>query len=321
MALLLEIAGKDKDKLTEIVEKVLENPVEELVDIEVKYESLGKRLYNLVKKNNIELSEADQSKLISLASHHISTWENGKAHDEVVALLWAKKHYKVQPITAYEIFISQDYTGKEVMEAMRLAFSEGEREHRQFSSREANVNIFKPEHLKEIYPTQDLSIKVVIAEHLEDTEALRGLSKEYEKKGDFSTAYHLWLSTKGDIECEYMNNLRQKMLKKEKKLVFISNLLLNSEDISGKTLLFDTFFKQNKFYRAFEMAQELKDEEKMQQARKKIVEASPEKALRHFTRACNDPDELIIDMAVKALGEKYDVPTEKIRECLKISAE
>ncbi len=312
--LLLEIADKDKARLTEIVKEVLKIDEEELHGVDVHYTKIEKVLYELVQKHEIELLPEENVRLLDLASNVINTWDNGKAGDKNLALLWAKKHYKHNPETAYQIFMAQDYAGDEVMAAVRVAFSEEylKGSGHFHSSRELNVSIFREEHLRAVYSEQDAWTRVKIAGHLEDKNALLGLSRELFKEESFESAYNLWVSGGGSFDDPFAEELRQGIIAAEEGKSYFSDNLFDRNDVPGKTWLFNKLFDTGKLSSAFDIAEKLGDEEKMQRAREKMVERDPAWAIGIFMQKYSTDEDIKdragFDMCVTALSEKYGIP-------------
>ncbi len=316
-ALLLDIAGEDKKRLTEIVQKALE--LTDLSESKTEIYNFPEKIYGLWKKHNLSLSAKEKAKILEQYSEHLSPYHaKGNLNDGELTLLWAKKNWKEHPADAYCIFEKQKYKGTEALAALEKAI-ETDRENK------FNLDDVKEEHLKAVYPHLQFNQKLRLAMHFNDAEALRDFSRQYYKDGNFEAAYNYWFHGKGDHSDPYIAKIRQQIIEKEleKRDYSPSTYWLKDEDREGHVQMYDAVVNAWPAV-GYRLANEIKDEKRAQQAREKMVAQSPRNALIHFISSREDKekdDAVGIGLAADALAEKDNISRAEVMKYIELGRE
>ncbi len=162
-------------------------------------------------------------------------------------------------------------------------------------------------HLEDVYRYSPFETKVRIAQRLDDSQRLQSLSKQALRKGDLREAYELWIKGKGNLDDEYINKIRTKLILESTEKDFCY-LPLHESDKKGYIEAFDVLMqggKLNDVEKAYEIAvSHLGDEERTQKAREFLVDIDPKYALYLFSRNDERKDEKGIDYLVEVIASK-----------------
>lgn len=310
-ALLLEIAGEDKKRLTEIVQKALE--LNDLSESKTDIYDFPEKVYELWKKHNLSISAKEKAKILELHSANSYLNRITDREDKELALLWAKKHWKEHPADAYCIFEKQKYQGTEALSALEKALAE---------DRENKFNLYtvKEEQLRAVYHNLQFEQKLRLAMHFEDAEALKDFSKQYYKKGNLEAAYNYWFHGKGGHSAPYIAKIRQKIIGKEMNKDYEPSIYwLNDEDREGHVRMYDAVVDKWPAI-GYRLANEIKDEKRAQQAREMMVAESPRNALKFFiSREGKEKDDAVgIGLAADALAERDNVSRDEVMKYIEL---
>lgn len=240
-----------------------------------------------------------------------------KEHPEL-ELPWALAHVNNQPLEAYSILRRHKHKGPETLAAVRGALFEKDSHGNKTYEKHGSLSSFDKEDLKAVYPDVTLNAKVNIAEHLKDGEKMRLLSRTFffrarrskkDKSGwSLEEAYSLWVRGMGDLNGVYITNLRRKIAEQELSSDRPHFSWLCNSDIVGHQQLFPIVLEKVP-QEAYGLAKRL-GAYAQDQARKRIIERSPEKAFRFFAE---EKDRIGLEQANKVLAEKYGVPIESVK--------
>ncbi len=275
------------------------------------------RLAQLVNGHKVALSKSQdkllKDALVSLPLYSIKDLIK-TAGGEDLSLRWAKAHAESDPKDAYHIFKRVGYTGPKLATAVQQGLK-NHGENRQHYCGLAPDEI-EESHLRQVYDSLPLELKMSVADHLKDNALLRDLSRRYSRK-DAGTAYRLWISGQGEHDNPYMIKLRTSMMQKELTGKFgPSAHLFLPEDTIGNRMWFAQLIEKHP-EEAYDVAQRIQHEHLVDQARLKMIATSPLEALRKFEGYDKkDRDIIGINLALDALAQQYDVPRQKVNEYL-----
>ena len=275
--------------------------------------------FELYKKNDIPLSKREKASLYAKIAEEVGGYDIRKLSEEdaELKLLWAKKHAQTDPRTAYNIFRQQGFDGHEFI----LAIESGLDIDNYQNSERLGAEEISEEDLMRTYETTSFSIKTKIANHLQDNERLQELSRQALGNGDLRTAYQLWINGKGVLDGEYLSTIRTSLVNSEIERDSSSFWFLNNSDLVGKVQVYDLLMQQRKdsgrVKKAYELALDLKDEERIQRAREAMVSFNHRWALQTFSGGGiegKDIDEQGIDYVVGVVASEYGIEQETLRD-------
>ncbi len=268
--------------------------------------------FQLYKKHCVDLSsdeiEALRGKVAEKASRY--DIERKFANDPEERLLWAKKHTKDEPRLAYSIFRQQKLGGMQVIAAVKagLSLEMYQNEERALSPSEVSET-----HLRRAYKSAPFDVKIKIASHLKDSEELRALSRQAHENGKLDTAYRLWVAGEGNLDEGYIDGIRTALIADGIENHFGYMTALDRSDKKGMAEAYDTLMSTDKGRRtdnlrqAYEIALDLRNEERIQRAREEIVAISPEWAIRNFTSQTRGNDERGLDYVLGVVSSQHGI--------------
>ncbi len=338
VGILEEIAMRgDHEKREERLRKMFSGYIAGELEMEVV------KAFNLFKP--IPLSEGERAALYDAVAKKVSIFElkpresefhggkrEAKIQDSELALLWARKHAEKDPDDAYSIFLEQGYTGEEVLTAVVTGITLNER-GREKHSNGLDLEDIKPEHLREVYAVLPFNLQIRVSQHLKDKTELARLSQVAKTQGDFRNAYDLWVSAGNGFEGEYMDSLRQTLIRKEIEENLKENFgrpsfyFLDGLDSRGHTQAFDALMEVAQGERrdiflsaAHDLAYKHDSEGRLERVRQEMVSLDLNWALRIFkrekymsgteTKKMSDP--VGFDYALGIVAEKTGVKKEQL---------
>lgn len=273
--------------------------------------------YRIQKKYNIPLDEKELKKLKKGLARNLNMFDLSANISETeleLRLDWAKNHAKSSPKTAYEIFEAQDYKGYFAVEAVIAGLDKSS----SYDIEAFTVNSVKEFYLRKAYEKTSFVVKVSIALHLKDKEKLKKLSREAYANKNLDQAYRLWIESGGDLKDEYIKNIREKLIDDgiKKGCGFI--YFLDKSDTEGIERAYDRLVsskigeKSHNLSRAYDLALELGDEDRIQRTRKAMTALSPTWALRHFV-GYKKNDERGINYVLENVASQNNLTVEELR--------
>ncbi len=274
------------------------------------------KAFQIFKKYNVSISPKEKSTLYDRATENILASNVKEANDLEFSLLWAKKHTDSDPIEAYKILNRQEPDGEDVLKAAISGI-----EYKEDSLRREKYGLslsqISETHLKKILleTKTPFKVRVKIARNLKNEEELKNLSKEAVADKKLDEAYNLWVNGKGDPKDPEMSAIRTKLI--NKKISSSEYFSLNFKgDSIGAVEYYNSLIKAKNFKEAYEIALDLKDEERTQKTREKILAGDLGEALSFFM-SYGVKDEKGIKHVMEKTAETHNVPTELVREIIK----
>lgn len=279
----------------------------------------------LQRKYNLKLSPKENEKIRGKIAKELSRYDLEKSlpkNESELRLLWAKEHAKSEPAKAYQIFNEQNYIGKEMNSAI---ISGLKLERRNNQERALDVRGVEENKLREVYPFVPFEVKVNIASHLNDKKSLIKLSKVANKNGELEKAYRLFVEGGGNLQDEYIDSIRKKIIKKdvEEHPGFLS--FLDKSDKIGMIEAYKALIKSSNgkdkgnLRRAYEFARLLADEEMIQETRKLMISFSPSWALDCFKSSLGgiSPDEVGQDNVLSEVASSSGIDKDALEVIVK----
>jgi len=278
--------------------------------------------FELYKKYGNDLSSQEaktlQVKLVESLAESASGYDINRIFidNPEVRLLWAEKHAKDEPRVAYSIFRQQEFDGTSVIVAVQEGLSLGsyQNEERALSTSEV-----AEAHLRRAYETASFDIRVKIASHLKDSGELQRLSKQAQENGALSLAYRLWVTGGGSLEGKYIDRIRTSLIADGINNRFGSMNFLEKSDARGFAEAYDTLMQTDKGVRtdnlrlAYEIALDLRDEERVQRAREEIVATNIEWAIHKFTSGIRGNDDKGLDYVLGIVASQHRVEQRELK--------
>ncbi len=271
------------------------------------------RAFQVFKKNNVSISPEERDTLYNRAAERISIHNVEEADDLELSLRWAKKNKDSNPQEAYPILNKEEPNGKDVLKAAIYGIKcEEDFQRREYYG--LPLSQISKVHLKKLLSKAPFNIRVKIARHFKDEKALRNLSRKAIGLKDFREAYNLWIEGKGNPKDHDISEIRTKLIK----LINTGHCFLNfREDPVGAVEYYDALINAGDFRKAYNVALDLRDEERAQRTREKILEGDLEKALSFFIDFRDKvKDKKGIERIAEKVAETYDVPTELVGEII-----
>jgi len=268
------------------------------------------KAFQIFKKYDVPLSLLERSILYNRAAEKISTHEIEEANDLELSLLWAKKNTDSDPPEAYLILNKEEPDGKDVLKAA-ISGIKCEREYDRLSPDQISVI-----HLKKLLSKAPFDIRIKIAGYFKDEEALKSLSRKALANGNLDEAYNLWIEGKGNLEDPDISKVRTKLI--TGKVSGSERFFLDfRKDPVGAVEYCDALMNAGDFREAHEVALNLKDEERAQRTREKMLEGDLEKTLSFFADFGGEAkDRKGIEQVAERVAETHNVPTELVREII-----
>jgi len=273
--------------------------------------------FELFKKHEVELSPGDKETFQRKVVESASRYDVQKfSEDPEMGLLWAKKHAKDEPKTAYLIFTQQEFNGAQVIAAVRAGL---ELESYQNKERVLETQEVNEPHLRKAYKSASFDVKVRIASHLKDSKKLKELSRQAYRKSDLGRAYSLWVAGKGDLNGDYIGGIRTALITDGVKDNHGYMTFLDNSDSVGMAEAHDTLMKTDKGERtsnlgsAYEIALKLEDEGRTQRTREEIVAINPAWAVRSFTNETRGEDREGLNYVLGVVATEHGVNREDLR--------
>jgi len=275
----------------------------------------------LYREHKVQLTEQEKKVFYEAVASKLHAYQI-KEHvkdDRELALLWAQRHAKSDPIEVYQIFLRMGYEGNEVVSAVLAGLTHGR-------EKKLDIGSVKEEHLRKAYKKLPFEFKVFVASHLKDKGALRELSKTAKEKGNFGRAYDLWVAGGGNLSEKYIDQVRQELIKgclrKERKFFWHPACA----DNLGRAQLYEALVEDGRkaknpqvaferFEEAYDLVVNNNDEPRVQTARKHMISINSRQAIDHFSRP-KQPDRAGIDQAVAVISEEYATDPETLRRFL-----
>jgi hypothetical protein len=225
-------------------------------------------------------------------------------------LLWAKKHASSSPALAYTLFREQGFEGEEVITAANAVLSLPASDSRH----SLDLGKVREEHLRRVYENASFDVKAKIALYLEEPDKLQSLSAEAKDKGDLDLAYRLWVKGKGSLDGDYIRDIRKVLIQKDIRGSGYMFFLDNSDSV-GRSEAYDALMQDDKgspftnSCRAYGLALDLGDEDRIQRARERIVSADSTRAVYFFRNERRD-DKKGLDYALGVVSSEHGVDSE-----------
>jgi len=274
--------------------------------------------FELYKKYNVSLSAEEKSTLQERVAESTDSWDVDRklSRNPEERLLWAKKHARDEPKTAYKIFTEQEFNGAPVIKAVKagLSLKSYQNEEKTLGTSEISES-----HLRKAYKTASFDVKVQIASHLKDSDKLQELSGQAHKRKDLDKAYRLWIAGKGNLDGDYIDGVRTGLIENAVETRYGSMHFLDSSDTKGMIEAYTTLMetdkgkRRNNLSEAYEIALNLGDEDRTQRVREEIVAISPESAICDFTNKTRGNDEKGLDYVVRVVASEHGVDSGELR--------
>jgi len=252
--------------------------------------------------------------LAAIRKRNINPWKAFqifKKYDVPLSLLERSILYNraAEKISTHEIEEANDY-GKDVLKAA-ISGIKCEREYDRLSPDQISVI-----HLKKLLSKAPFDIRIKIAGYFKDEEALKSLSRKALANGNLDEAYNLWIEGKGNLEDPDISKVRTKLI--TGKVSGSERFFLDfRKDPVGAVEYCDALMNAGDFREAHEVALNLKDEERAQRTREKMLEGDLEKTLSFFADFGGEAkDRKGIEQVAERVAETHNVPTELVREII-----
>jgi len=268
------------------------------------------KAFQIFKKYDVPLSLLEKSILYNRAAERVSIQDVKEANDSELNLRCAKKNIDSNPRDAYPILNKEEPDGEDVLRAA-ISGIKCEKEYHGLS-----LDKISDAHLKKLLSKAPFDVRVEIAGYFKDEKALRNLSREALKEGNLDKAYNLWIEGKGNLEDPDISKVRTKLI--IGKVSGSERFFLDfRKDPIGAVEYYDALMKAKNVREAYEIALNLKDEERTQRTREKMLEGDLEKTLSFFTDFGGEAkDRKGIELIAEKVAETHNVPTELVREII-----
>lgn len=280
--------------------------------------------FKLYRKHNVKLTKEELKKLNKKVVKKASRFdlETKLKSEKGITLLWAKEHAIDEPRAAYQIFAAQGYEGNELT---KTVISGLKLENWHNEERVLDEGEIKPEHLRKSYLKAPFEVKIKIAEHLKDISKLQKLSAEALGNKNLREAYRLWVAGKGDLEGEYIGDIRNKLIEeciKEN----CGYLCIENSDKPGKIQAYDAVMqaaqntekKEDKFWylkKSYDIARDIGDEARTQRVREQMVSLDSRQSLSKFR---SKPDEKGVDYVLDLIASQSGTDKSQLRRIVEI---
>jgi len=273
------------------------------------------KAFQIFKKYDVLLSSGERDMLYDrTAAESISIHDVKEADDSELSLRWAKKHTDSDPREAYIILNKEEPDGEDVLKAASsgIKYSKDFQKEKYYGLSLDKIN---KAHLKKLLSKAPFDIRVEIARHLKDEKELKSLSRKALKNEKLYEAYNLWVEGKGNLKDPYISKIRTKLI--TERISGSEHFLLDfRRDSVGAVEYYDALIKTKNFREAHKIALNLKDEERIQKTREKILgEGDFERALSFFM-SYGIKDEKGIKHVMEKTAETHNVPIELVKEMI-----
>ena len=300
---------KAQERLTFLVKKMLARTDEDHF-----CESPGfDWFYRKHKKSPLDLTEEEESQLTRLTAKGIPDHEVKQKDDNNFKLIWAQEHVENDPENAYKMFRRLKHEGPEVLQAAKNWICKAEKGS--FTERDVPFETLTKKELRAIYDDMSLDHKVEIAEKLKNKDELLKLAKVmYAQEHNLEGVYRTWIHAGGKQDDPFVVELREKIFEHERTKYgrpsrMISTFWLDNKDIAGHIQIYDKVIETHP-RTAYELAKEIKDEDRMQRAREQMLVVNDSSACLKAFVSFKDP--LGIELAMDAFEAKYGVKREDL---------
>jgi hypothetical protein len=261
-----------------------------LVDIVFRSSSKPIEALELQEKYSIELPAGKIKAIRSKIAKNMSRWELEKSSNSKwgFEVSWARQHIETEPRKAYEIFLNNKHTKRELNSAIYFGLTMTKMSNN--DGKTLSVREIKPallEEFRNFYPSAPFNLRKDIARQLNDKKSLMQLSKEAKKVGNLEDSYKLFVEAGGNIQSMYLHDVRSKLIKqiieKDSGIYIIDNA-----DKIGKTELYNQLIEtssgneRENLSEAYDLARDLNNDKMLSKIRKLMVKFNPSWALDRF---------------------------------------
>jgi hypothetical protein len=293
-----------------------------LVDIVFRASSKPIEALELQKKYDIDIPPGKMKAIRSKIAKNIERWNLEKSSNNKwgLELSWARQHIQTEPRKAYEIFLNNKHTKRELNSAMFFGLTMtkmSNNEGKTLSVRD--IPSAQLEEFRNFYPSLPFDLKKDIARQLKDKKALMQLSKEAKKVGNLDDSYKLFVEAGGNLQSMYIHEVRSKLIKQiiEKDSGVYK---IDSADKIGKTELYNQLIEtsngneRSKLSEAYDLARDLNNDKMLSRVRKLMVEFNPAWALMNFksTTSQKTVDTAGVDYLLSEIAESAGVDKNKL---------